>query len=191
MDGLDGCGKDSHTLRIRRTLAQHGHKVLLFRHPSNRIFGRMSKGALQRSGAVAIAVTTVFYTLDVLASVRQYNRANDGVIIFVRYLLGTAYLPPRLARLAYSFFRRILPFPDTPLFIDIEPSVAIRRIEARNQAREMFETEERLRRIRHVAHSIAAGEWIVVENSEEGERPFEAVQDILQSRGLLGRTLDT
>ena len=137
-----------------------------------------------------MVVATVFYTLDVLASVRQYNRTKDGVVIFVRYLLGTAYLPPKLAHLAYNFFRRILPFPDTPLFIDIEPSVAIRRIEERNHAREMFETEETLRRIRHVAHSIAAGEWIVVENSEEGERPFEAVQDILKSNGLLRPALD-
>ena len=137
-----------------------------------------------------MVVASVFYTLDVLASVRQYNRTRDGVVIFVRYLLGTAYLPPKLAHLAYSLFRRILPFPDTPLFIDIEPSVAIRRIEARDQAREMFETEERLRRIRHVAHSIAASEWVVVENSEDGEGPFEAVQDILQSSGLLRHTLD-
>lgn len=185
VDGLDGSGKDSHSLRIQEALEQHGDTVIVLRHPSNRVFGRMSKRAMQKSGSAAMAVAAVFYTLDVLVSVREYKRLRSGRVVFVRYLLGTAYLPRRMAHRTYTLFRRLLPFPDLPLFIDVEPAVAIHRIEIRDHVREMFETEGQLSQIRAVALSIAKGEWIIVNNSEDGESPFEQVREILRSRGLI------
>jgi len=185
IDGLDGCGKDTHALRMQAALEQAGKTVVLMKHPSDGFFGKRSKGAVQRSGPIAMAITTAFYTLDVLASVSRLKRVDVDTVMFVRYLLGTAYLPSRLAPHAYAFFRRLLPFPDLALFIDIEPSVAIRRIEIRDHAREMFETEERLMHIREVARTLIAGEWVIVDNSEDGERPFDEVLGILSEYGLL------
>lgn len=185
IDGLDGCGKDAHSLRIKDELERQGDTVIVFRHPSDRFFGRISKHAIRKSGGVAMMVATAFYTLDVLTSVREYNRLCDGKVIFVRYLLGTAYLPWNTAHFTYSLFRKLLPTPDLPIFIDIEPAVAIRRIESRNQAREMFETMERLSRVRTTAISIASEEWITVDNSEDGENPFDEMRRILRSRGLV------
>ena len=133
--------------------------------------------------AMLTAVTS--YTLDVLSSVRIYNRSDQGVFVFVRYLLGTAYLPRPMARFAYAFFRKLLPFPDLAVFIDIEPSVAIRRIELRDHKREMFETEEKLCRIRAVAKELTKDSWVVVDNSEEGDAPFLITLSLLSSKGLI------
>jgi dTMP kinase len=128
---------------------------------------------------------TLFFTMDVLASVRSYNRQKSGTVIFVRYLLGTAYLPESLALTGYRLFRRLLPFPEIALFIDIEPEVARRRIASRGHAPEMFETPERLRAIRRVAKSLLGEEWIIVDNSEDGEKPFKEVERILRERSVL------
>jgi dTMP kinase len=185
VDGLDGCGKDTHALRMKTALEQAGTTVVLMKHPSDGFFGKRSKAAVQRSGPIAMAITTAFYTLDVLVSVRRLRRVDVDTVMFVRYLLGTAYLPGCLAHHAYAFFRKLLPFPDLALFIDIEPSVAIRRIEMRDHAREMFETEERQVRIREVARTLVAGEWEIVNNSEDGERPFEEALNVLSKHGLL------
>ena len=182
IDGIDGCGKDTHALRIRRTLEDRGEKVVVCRHPSDRLFGRMSKKAVQGTGVAALTLTALFFTLDVLMSVWRYRRMRDGTVIFVRYLLGTAYLPPWAARVSYRFFRRTLPFPDLPLYIDIDPAIAIRRIEQRDLTREMFETERRLTRVREMAKSIAAEEWIVIDNSEDGDAPFARANDVLMER---------
>jgi dTMP kinase len=184
VDGLDGCGKDTHAQRISALLESRGEKVVVISHPSRRMFGQLSKRALRRSGAPARLFATLFYTLDVLASVRWIKRHRGGTVVFVRYLMGTAYLPPRLAPLGYAFFRKLLPFPDLPLFIDIEPHVALERISRRKGAREMFETEERLVAVRQVALSLASREWVLVDNSEDGERSFAEVADILRSRGF-------
>jgi dTMP kinase len=185
VDGLDGCGKDAHARRLTDLLEADGHRVVLMSHPSDRWFGRISKKALEGSGHVSRAIATLFYTLDVLASVSRFHRAEDGTFVFVRYLLGTAYLPRRLAPTGYGLFRKLLPFPDLALFIDIDPAVALRRIEMRDHKREMFETIEKLRSVREVASTLTRAEWVTVDNSDDGEAPFKKVAEELLERKIL------
>lgn len=186
VDGLDGCGKDTHAARMRALLEAEGQKVTIISHPSRRRLGRLSKRALEGSGPGAQLFATLFYTADVLASVRWLRKKADGTVIFVRYLMGTAYMPRRLARPAYRFFRNLLPFPDLALFIDIDPEVAVRRIAARGQRPEMFETAYRLASVRSVAKGLVGKDWVTVDNSEDGEAPFREVERILRERSFLG-----
>ena len=186
VDGLDGCGKDTHARRIAEILSSKGEEVTLVSHPSQRMMGRLSKRALEDSGPCARLFATVFYTADVIASVIRMRRQRDRTVIFVRYLLGAAYLPSALAPHGYSLFRRLLPFPDLALFIDIDPEVALRRIEARDHAREMFENIHELRRRRAIAVRLtAADRWVRVDNSEDGDRAFREVERVLASHGML------
>jgi len=189
VDGLDGCGKNAHADNIRRLLEGQGEKATIVSHPSRRLFGRLSKRFLEDSGAGARLFATLFFTLDVLMSVRWYRKQKIGNVIFVRYLLGTAYLPESIAPIGYRFFRNFLPFPDIALFIDIEPEVARRRIASRGLAPEMFETPERLTATRRVARSLVADEWVTIDNSEDGESPFREVEAILRERSVLGPTV--
>jgi len=126
----------------------------------------------------------VFYILDVLVSVKQLKR-QEGTVIFVRYLMGAAYLPRSLAPSGYKVFRNILPFPEVALFIDIEPKIALRRIEARDHVREMFETEEKLIEVRSVAKSLLSGEWDVIDNSRDGGEPFRDVEAVLRRHSII------
>lgn len=185
VDGLDGCGKDSHARRIRELIEAEGRSVVIISHPSRRRFGALSKRALQGSGHVPRVLATIFYTLDVLLSVARFNREKDGTFVFVRYTLGTAYLPRRLAPAGYRVFRNLLPLPNLAIFIDIDPDVAMRRIEGRDHKREMFETMEKLVSVRQVAKELAGNEWTVIDNSEDGEAPFERLHEVLVAEKLL------
>ena len=185
VDGLDGCGKDTHALRIKKLLEGSGESVTVISHPSKRALGRLSKRSLEGAGGAARLLATLFFTADVLQSVSWYRRNKEGTVIFVRYLLGTAYLPPSLAPRAYALFRNLLPFPDLALFIDIDPEVALRRIELRDHKREMFETKEKLEVVREVAKDLAKRDWCVVDNSTDGEEPFETVEALLRSKGII------
>lgn len=184
VDGLDGCGKDTHARRIASLLESKGEKVTIVSHPSDRRFGRISKKSLESSGKLARFWATVFYVLDVLVSVGKL-RKQDGTVIFVRYLMGAAYLPKSLAPSGYKVFRNLLPFPDIAFFIDIAPRTAIQRIEARDHTREMFETEEKLVAVREVATSILSGDWVVVDNNRDGEEPFREVEAVLRCRSII------
>lgn len=117
-----------------------------------------------------------------LESVRWYKRQSEGTAIFVRYLLGTAYLPQRLAPIGYTVFRKLLPFPDIAFFIDIDPDIALRRIRSRGHAPEMFETKSKLEGVRRVAKQLVKDEWIEIDNSVDGEAPFRLVETILVER---------
>lgn len=130
-------------------------------------------------------MATIFFVADVLVSVRVLKRERSETVILVRYLLGTAYLPESIAPLGYLLFRKVLPFPEIAFFIDIEPDVAARRIALRGHVREMFETPEKLNKIRSVAKSLVGKEWVVIDNSEDGERPFKDVERILRERSFL------
>ncbi|HUS56858.1 MAG TPA: hypothetical protein VMY17_02435, partial [Thermoplasmata archaeon] len=72
-----------------------------------------------------------------------------------------------------------LPFPDLPLFIDIQPEKAIRRIDERDHRREMFETLSKLREIRLVTLRIVDDDWRVVDNTEDGDGPFMVTERIV------------
>lgn len=185
IDGLDGCGKDTHASRIKTLLESEGKTVTIISHPSGRLFGRVSKRFLQESGPLARLFTTLFFTADVLVSVRGLKRANHRTTILVRYLLGTAYLPRVLAPMGYDVLRKVLPFPDIAIFIDIEPEVALKRIAGRGHAREMFETPEKLASVRMIAKSLVAKEWVTIDNSEEGEGPFKELEKVLRERSIL------
>lgn len=166
-------------------IEEKGEKTTVISHPSSRLFGRLSKHFLEGSGPVARTFATLFFTADVLVSVAWLKRKGRGTVIFVRYLLGTAYLPEALAAHGYRFFRNLLPFPDLALFIDIEPEVARKRIASRGQKPEMFETLEKLAAVRAVAKSLVADEWVTIDNSIDGEGPFDAVAEVLRSRSYL------
>lgn len=189
VDGLDGCGKDTHARNIRRKLETGGERVIVISHPSDRLLGRLSRRSLQESGPVARLFATIFYTADVLVSVRWFKKQTTGTAVFVRYLLGTAYLPAKLAPIGYMFFKKLLPTPDLALFIDIEPDVALRRIAARGHRPEMFETKARLTSVREVAKALVAGEWVTIDNNIDGEKPFKDVELVLKERLVPWKTL--
>ncbi|MBN1677146.1 MAG: thymidylate kinase [Candidatus Thermoplasmatota archaeon] len=185
MDGLDGCGKDTHAQRMRTLFEAEGQRVTVISHPSRSRPGRLSKRFLEDSGPVSQLLATFFYTADVLTSVRWLRTNGEGTVIFVRYLLGSAYLPRRLAPIAYRFFSRLLPFPDLALFIDIDPEVAARRIALRGHKPEMFETTYRLAKVRAVAKELIREGWVTIDNSEDGEAPFREVERVLRERSFL------
>ena len=117
--------------------------------------------------------------LDVLYSVLRYSWRDYDFVIFVRYLMGTAYLPSPLDKLAYHFFATIVPKPDKLFYIDIKPEVACERIYKRlNNALEMFEKPEALKKIRERGLGLASlGKWLII----DGGKPANDVELIIQN----------
>jgi dTMP kinase len=164
IDGLDGSGKDTQAFLLRDCLAAGGERVVLRIHPSpDNGFGRLAKKALTKGGKAQRAAATLFYGLDVIRSVLLYGR-GDGTVIFVRYTMACAYLPRPLIRPVYAVVNTLLPKSDEMFFLDVAPEEALRRIRARGEAQEMFETLPHLEKARARAMLIA-GNWQVVDGN--------------------------
>jgi len=101
---------------------------------------------------------------DVLRSIRKYYRRKDiDTLIMTRYLVGTAYLPTKLAKIAYRFFLGFVPTSDYMFFLDATPEDIMNRIETRKE-KEMFETHTALVKVRKKA-LLLVKDWIIIDTS--------------------------
>jgi dTMP kinase len=115
--------------------------------------------------------------IDVIRSILLYSWRSYEYIIFVRYLMGTAYLPPPLDQIAYNFFVTVVPTSEHMFFLDVSPSVAETRLLENREKLEMFENIGELERTRLKALSLAARDkWTILDANE----PISNVQDFIR-----------
>ena len=180
VDGLDGVGKDTHANLIKKRYETMGKTVIIRSHPAaDSVYGRKTKQALLGKGKRNRLRASVFYALDVLHSLRQYyyREAECDVLIMVRYLMGTAYLPTFLASLAYTFFSLIVPTSQSMFFLDAPPKVLFHRLQQRTE-QEMFETLENLVKVRKRALLLATG-WHIIDTTGSVNDTFVRIEKIL------------
>jgi dTMP kinase len=91
--------------------------------------------------------------------------------------MGTAYLPRPLDNIIYHFFAALVPTSQHMFFLDVNPSVAERRLLENREQLEMFENINELERTRLKALSLAsAHNWIIVNANE----PIGNVQQVIR-----------
>lgn len=178
IDGLDGSGKDTQALKLIEYLSREGEEVVLRVHPSqDNVFGRASKKALMGGGKLMRIAATLFYGFDVVRSVILFCR-GDRKVIFVRYTMACAYLPRPSIKPVYWLVSRVLPRSRDMFFLDVEPAEALRRVRARGDALEMFETLPHMEKARSRA-MILKEDWKVVDGNGTPDEVFERLSGIL------------
>jgi len=176
IDGLDGVGKDTHALLVKQYYEKKGEKVILRSHPeSDNFFGRRAKKALLGYGRFNKLQASIFYMLDVLQSIRRYYRRKDiDTLIMTRYLIGTAYLPSKLAKKGYKFFENFVPTSDYMFFLDAPPEELLKRIEQRNE-KEIFETLDALVKVRKKALMLVKN-WNIIDTTGSIKNTFSCIE---------------
>jgi len=174
IDGLDASGKSTQAFNLYRVLTKRGKTVCLRYHPSDdNFFGVKTKQFLSMQGRNVHFASALFYMLEVIRSILLYSWRRYDYVVFVRYLMGTAYLPSPLHKIAYHFFAFTVPTSNLMFFLDVSPAEAHRRIEKARNEREMFETLEELQKIREKAISLAlVGKWTII-NADNGVSEVE------------------
>jgi dTMP kinase len=154
-----------------------GDSVILRSHPeTDNPFGRRAKRALLGRGKLNRIRASVYYALDVIRSIRHYYGSTETFIV-VRYLVGVAYLPPGLARIAYRFFVAFLPTSRYMFFLDVTPEEAVKRMATRDE-KEMFENREELVKVRKTARALVSS-WHVIDTSGSIADTQKAIAHIL------------
>ena len=176
VDGLDGVGKDTHAELIEERYEKLGERVIIRSHPSvDNFFGRKAKKALLGHGKSDKIKASIFYMFDVLRSIRKYYHKKDiDTLIMVRYLVGTAYLPEKIASLGYRFFYNFVPTSHYMFFLDAEPEVILKRIQERDDL-EIFETQENLVKVRRKALKLVK-DWVIVDTSGSIDETFSNIE---------------
>lgn len=168
IDGLDGSGKSTQAKLICKELRKQ-HKTFCVRvHPeADNLFGKKAREYLLLKGKNAHFASAVFYMFDVIRSVALYSWRRVDYVMFVRYFMGTAYLPSPLHIFTYNFFSSVLPKSDNMIFLDIAPEEAASRIRENRKELEMFESLASLRKIRAKALSLTRFDsWVIVDSGK-------------------------
>ena len=181
VDGLDGVGKDTHAHIIKKRYELKGEKVIIRSHPeSDNFFGKKAKKALYGEGKINKLKASIFYMLDVLRSIRKYYRKKRcDTLIMVRYLVGTAYLPFKLAKFGYSFFYNFVPTSEYMFFLDASPEELFERVEERDK-KEIFETLSELKKVRKKS-LILVKNWNIISTSGSIEYTASQIEKVLES----------
>jgi dTMP kinase len=179
IDGLDGVGKDTQAGLIRKRYEQVSENVVIRSHPEmDNFFGKKAKHSLLGKGKINRLKASFFYMMDVLRSIRKYyGRGDIDTLIMVRYLVGTAYLPGRLANIGYGFFVKFVPTSRYMFFLDASPGIMLRRVERRKD-KEMFETLDKLIDVRKKALELVK-RWYIIDASGSVRDTFEKIEKIL------------
>ncbi len=180
IDGMDGCGKNTVADALSAALAKRGRSSHVHTHPSDLVTGRISRRLLRGDGKAMQAMATVFFILDVLISLARMRRWRGyDDVIFVRYIMAVAYLPDQLVERAYDLVAKALPMPEHLVLVDTPPEMAMCRIIDRGHDLEMFETVEKLSRIRQRMLRLSSKGWTVMDNSDSMEGIERQVEDYL------------
>ena len=179
VDGLDGVGKDTQAELIKKRYEQKGENVIVGSHPEvDNYFGQIAKDALLGKGKINRLKASIFYMMDVLRSIRKYYRRKDiDTLIMVRYLVGTAYLPGKLAIIGYNFFVNFVPTSKYMFFLDASPELMLERVEQREE-QEMFETIDKLREVRKKA-LILVKDWNIIDTAGSIKDTYMSIENIL------------
>jgi dTMP kinase len=184
IDGLDASGKSSQASILGEYLRNQGKTVYLRFHPStDNIFGMRAKQFLYSTGKSAHFAAAFFYMMDVIRSISLYSWRRFDFLVFVRYLMGTAYLPAPLDRIAYHFFAKLVPTSHQMFFLDVNPEEATRRLQETRERLEMFENLDELRHARRKAILLALiGGWTIIDANRPIENVQEAIRKSLQTQ---------
>jgi dTMP kinase len=179
IDGLDGVGKDTHANLIKKRYEQKNENVLIRSHPEiDNYFGKKAKYALLGKGKINRLKASIFYMLDVLRSIKRYYTKEDiDTLIMVRYLVGTDYLPGKLAKIGYNFFVNFVPTSKYMFFLDSSPELMLERVEKRNE-KEMFETFDELKKVRKKA-LILVNNWNIIDTAGSIEDTYRKIECFL------------
>jgi dTMP kinase len=182
IDGLDGSGKSTQAYLLLGVLKEQ-HKIVCIRvHPeSDNWFGREARAFLLSSGKSAHFASAMFYMVDVIRSVLLYSWRRVDYIIFVRYFMGTAYLPKPLHIIGYNFFTKVLPKSRHMFFLDVTAEEAAARIKENRTETEMFESYAALKKVRAKALALTRySSWIVI----DGNKPLQEVASKIKANVL-------
>ena len=190
IEGIDGCGKSTHTKLLARWLRARGYKVVVTDEPTNGPIGRIIKRILRGELKVPVAAEALLFAADRLHHLNKLilpaMRAGK-IVITERYTYSSlAYQSARglnlqwIAKINEKALR-----PDMAVLIDVPAEIALRRIKG---ARELdtFERDLKLQRkvrTNYLRVSRKCGAKIL-----NGDRPTKEVQAKL--RKLVEAELD-
>jgi len=162
-EGLDGSGSSTQARLLAEKLEASGHPALVTKEPtaSNPI-GRMIRDVLQHKWQASPEALQLLFSADRAEHLKdeiQPALKKGQIVISDRYLFSTiafgSLAVPDVEWLKQ--LNRLYPLPDMTFLFKLDPAECMKRIHSRGQPTELFEKEEKLRKIWKTYEAISKG----------------------------------
>ncbi len=160
IEGIDGAGKSTQSVLLKRALEQRGYEVVLLKEPTNGVWGSKVRRLAQLGRHVSPEEELELFLRDREENAKQHiipALESGRVVIMDRYYpssmayQGALGIDPQLIR---ERSERVAPVPDLVVVLDVPPEVGVSRILKRGERPNHFEEEEYLRAVRDVFRRI-------------------------------------
>lgn len=186
IEGIDGAGKSTQSMLLKRALEQRGYEVVLLKEPTDGVWGSEVR-RLARLGRYASPEEELeLFLRDREENVKQNilpALESGHVVIMDRYYpssmayQGALGIDPQLIR---ERSERIAPVPDLVVVLDVPPEVGVSRILKRGERPNYFEDKEYLRAVRDVFRHIAEeGMGVLVDGTPPPEQVHARILELV------------
>jgi len=188
IEGLDKCGKTTHSTLLVKYLRKGGYDAIYTSEPSNGEIGRFIREyVLNRKRRIYAAVEALLFAADRAEHTETFIKPNlerGRIVVSDRYIFSSlAY--QGAAGMDLEWIREINRAaidPDLAIYIDVPIDVIMRRFRGRGSVMERREIQEKVRRI--YMHLVRRGELIMV----NGNRPI--IETAREIRRIVSERLD-
>jgi len=195
LEGIDGSGTTTQTLRLAESLRSDGHSVLSTHEPSDGPIGVVLRQALtRRLAGLSDRVLALLFAADRLhhlAAVVEPALAEGKVVVSDRYVLSSlAYQGMRLPLAWVESLNAAARRPDLTLYLDVDARTAAGRRLGRGGVEEIFDADEVQRAVarsygRVIRKHTRAQRVVRVDGGGSPDAVAAAV--LARARGLLSR----
>ncbi len=198
-EGLDGSGKSTHIHALAKKLRAEGHTCYETREPTDGPAGATVHQCMTgRVDADAHTIAAMFAADRVDHVYNRYNgilkKVESGVTVLTdRYVLSSlAYNGAEVSSdwiwQLNAHVLDVMP-PDCTVFIDIDPTLAMNRIDGRGD-KEKYETLQMQTRVREKYFEMMKnpnfrGETVVVSGDDAFDRVSDAIWQGLRKKGII------
>lgn len=154
-EGIDGAGKTTQLDLLEKSLTEQGISVERTAEPTDGEIGRLLRRALSGELPKSPEELALLFTLDRVEHNRLIEQAlADGkTVLCDRYYYSTIAYQGNASDMGWVRGLNLdcpaIRTPDLCIFLDLSPEESIRRIKARGEAAEIYETKDQLAKIRN------------------------------------------
>jgi dTMP kinase len=170
-EGIDGSGKTTLSEMLFEHFKKNDIPAVLDHEPTDGQWGNRIRIMLQQDGANADELLELFLNdrEDDVNGIIQPALDNGKAIILDRYYFSNAAYQGAMGISPVSIIqenrKKKFPKPDRIYFIDINPELALKRINSRNNQMEIFEKAEFLKKVREIYIKIADESFVIIDGS--------------------------
>ncbi|MCU0641511.1 MAG: dTMP kinase [Candidatus Margulisbacteria bacterium] len=190
-EGPEGCGKSTHSTRLKSYLEGKGERVLLTREPGGTQVGKALRDLLLDRTSVLDDTTEIYlFAADrsehvskiILPALKEGKTVISDRFIdsTIAYQIGGRRLPEDLVRYLNMVSSKGT-LPDLTILLDVSPEIGLKRA-TRNRQADRFEQEvvDFHRRVRARYLAIAAAEPERVKVIETDDKDIDQVQSLIR-----------